>query len=824
MFSPDLDLPHDASSSRYVSMSEARRGGQPFGIDVFAHGQPGFFNFGGQIYGADNVPHLLGPLVSGCNVAEIRLFSCSTARGAAGRELLASMATFSGAARVFASSSAVGHPALGATWTLDTLYERGAVRQAGSRLRSDFAPWKSSWRSFLQAPYSATQRYMIPLTASDAVTLFRAFASGSGSSTFMFTSITVGGDGAVIVYDEFEDGYEVDITNPVFVRGIGNGTTQIWGDGNVTNGFPPSFSNVANTAQRDVLRIGDVITLLTTIDSVTNPSPPLVIYGGRDRLISSLSLSVTRGGWPTNLGAVLAGAVEVYPTAFLGKEYVVPAGTGLNATLFNHASCTGAPSGGNGCQTRIQAAFSQSILLIMAVVDDVTITIRNRAGVVTKILLLDAGGTYTTLADFPLGIEYGTTVSGTSVFSLALISGQPNANYDSRWYALIPLERLSTSYVMAVGVTPNQISSTSEPVPPLDRNSPALIIYNHNAVPITVTVRFPITAAYVLTIPARTPQKVLMPANSGTIIQGAVLTSTNEFYAIMGQDLSGNAQRDWDWGSTLIGIDSLTTSAFIGYAPRKQNPTIVNGSDSDTAACRASQQCGSPVWVVSPVGITLYVDFNPTIVGPLFGPTGNSYDTILTLGALEIARIYDVSDGDMSGARLYTLDSRMIFAAQWGEDVSFTPAGVPYLDMGTAIIPFIIPTLSKTVRLVVDVNGNTFLDPGDTVLWTVSISNLQSSVVTSMTISDVLPVNVTYVPGSSSIDSIPVADDASGTAFPFDGDGSVIGGLAPQGFRTVSYRTTVNSGTPSLSALRNTATLDVNGGTVSASAEIVTGL
>ena len=154
--------------------------------------------------------------------------------------------------------------------------------------------------------------------------------------------------------------------------------------------------------------------MLITIDSVTNPSPPLVIYGGRDRVISSTSLSITRGGWPTNLGAVLAGAVEVYPSAFLGKEYVVP-GTGLNATLFNLAACTGAPSGGNRCQTRIQAAFSQSILLIMAVVDDVTITIRNRAGVVTKILLLDAGGTYTTLADIPLGIEYGTTVSGIDI-------------------------------------------------------------------------------------------------------------------------------------------------------------------------------------------------------------------------------------------------------------------------------------------------------------------------------------------------------------------------------------------------------------------------
>ena len=53
---------------------------------------------------------------------------------------------------------------------------------------------------------------------------------------------------SLFTMDEFEDGYEVDITNPVFARGIGNGATQIWGDGNFTNGFPPSYSNVANSA------------------------------------------------------------------------------------------------------------------------------------------------------------------------------------------------------------------------------------------------------------------------------------------------------------------------------------------------------------------------------------------------------------------------------------------------------------------------------------------------------------------------------------------------------------------------------------------------
>ncbi len=41
-----------------------------------------------------------------------------------------------------------------------------------------------------------------------------------------FTSISVIADGTILYYDQWEDGYEIDISNPT------QATTQVWGDGN----------------------------------------------------------------------------------------------------------------------------------------------------------------------------------------------------------------------------------------------------------------------------------------------------------------------------------------------------------------------------------------------------------------------------------------------------------------------------------------------------------------------------------------------------------------------------------------------------------------
>ena len=48
-----------------------------------------------------------------------------------------------------------------------------------------------------------------------------------------YTAITVAEAGTVITYDQWEDGYEPDITFPIQT------TTQVWGDGDLLNGVAP---------------------------------------------------------------------------------------------------------------------------------------------------------------------------------------------------------------------------------------------------------------------------------------------------------------------------------------------------------------------------------------------------------------------------------------------------------------------------------------------------------------------------------------------------------------------------------------------------------
>lgn len=57
-----------------------------------------------------------------------------------------------------------------------------------------------------------------------------------------YNSIVVFVDGTVIYYDQWEDGYEQDIANPNHIYSASNPTgTQIWGDGDPSNGAPPDY-------------------------------------------------------------------------------------------------------------------------------------------------------------------------------------------------------------------------------------------------------------------------------------------------------------------------------------------------------------------------------------------------------------------------------------------------------------------------------------------------------------------------------------------------------------------------------------------------------
>ena len=88
-----------------------------------------------------------------------------------------------------------------------------------------------------------------------------AIISGTGSTIASTFSIVVTGNGTVIYYDQWEDGYETDLGNPT------QPTTQIWGDGNDAHGIPPGFAH--NPLG---LPAGTVITLTNNVSLPRNPS------------------------------------------------------------------------------------------------------------------------------------------------------------------------------------------------------------------------------------------------------------------------------------------------------------------------------------------------------------------------------------------------------------------------------------------------------------------------------------------------------------------------------------------------------------------------
>ena len=85
---------------------------------------------------------------------------------------------------------------------------------------------------------------------------------------FMVTSILATSDGTVIYYDQWEDGYETDLSNPI------QPSTQIWGDGIDAHGIPPGFAH-------NPLGIpaGTVITLSNTVPCKPR-NPGQVLYDG----------------------------------------------------------------------------------------------------------------------------------------------------------------------------------------------------------------------------------------------------------------------------------------------------------------------------------------------------------------------------------------------------------------------------------------------------------------------------------------------------------------------------------------------------------------
>jgi uncharacterized repeat protein (TIGR01451 family) len=579
-----------------------------------------------------------------------------------------------------------------------------------------------------QAGPAPIQTYFVPLPELQVQTALEAVDTGTdeiGDVMNSLISVVSTGDGTIIYYDHWEDGYESDLANPV------QASTEIWGDNDPGNGIPPGFAT-------DELNVGDVISLESNVSLPRNPSQ--IRYDGRDKFGGTKALAVTRASWALNPGVTLAGAAEVYSLRDYGTRFEVPIGEDLNSNeMFEYVS-----------------------LMVMAAEDDTEIQIDIDGNGTTDITrTLNQGESY----QVDGGIDAGASITATRSVQAHIFTGDVGARFESRFYTLYPVENWSDSYYNPVGTAS-------------DGDETYVFVYNPNASPITVDYETRIgTGSFA--VAAGGVYRYLMPSQSGAHF---FTGDGSPFFAIATVGADPGANLVHDWGFSLLPESYLTPMAVVGWGP---------GSDDLT-------ENGSPVWVTADAATTVYVDYDgDPATGPLIDANGDHYDLALKLSMLESERIYDNSDNDQTGMKLYTLDGTLITAA-WGQDPATSQGGAPFLDLGTTVLPFPIASVEKTAALAEDENGNGLIDWGDTIEYTITVNNDGVIVLGGVVALDPLPAGVTYVAGSTTLNGAPVADEAvppAATAYPLDEGGLAMPVIPPTDFSTITFRVSVDFGT-----------------------------
>ncbi|MCM8639008.1 MAG: DUF11 domain-containing protein, partial [Candidatus Accumulibacter sp.] len=648
--------------------------------------------------------------------------------------------------------------------------------------------------TFTDGPNPApTQVFYVPFPEDQLLAGLQAIESGSGSTNptnpvQTYISIAASANNTIIYYDQWENGYDVDIANPNdLYSAINPGGTQIWGDGDISNGAAPGVASNA----ADVINAGTVIVLNNAVQTGTLQS--VIDFDGRDKIAATKSVALTHVGWASGSNTLLAGAVEVFDTKSWGTEYRIPVGANIpdsaDAQMFEYTS-----------------------LYIMAGPGGATVQIDK-----------DANGSFETTVTLSEGqphfvdggVNVGGRVSSDKPVQVHFLTGDIGSNYESRDSALLPLNLWSSSYY-----TPVSTAAT---------NNEATTVWLYNPSTSGITVKYEtrtgpsgntITTTD-LSVAAGSYLKQTVPDGYGAHFytldpDGAGPGTAPTFYAFSttnSTDTSGGNQA-WDWGFTLIPKESLSPQVLVGLGIGRDPTSGTNPNEN-----------GNPVWV-SPVGngnapATIYIDYdaNP-LTGALTDPNGNKYDTSVSLRELDRAKIYDTVDRNQTGMLVYTLTPGVKLVAAWGQDPSTASAGAPGLDVGTGIPPLALFGAGKDGSLSTDNDGNGVVSAGDEMLYTIVINNTSRSPISDIRLRDVLPVDTTYVTGSTyfkdadgAISQIP--DDVPGTPFPLDGLGVILdpGDTLPVGG---SYQVTFKVLIDSAGNLEPGTTSIINRGSASA--------
>jgi len=335
-----------------------------------------------------------------------------------------------------------------------------------------------------------------------------------------YVSIGVVEGGTIIHYDHWEDGYEPNLSFPV------QPTTEIWGDGILTNGSAPGDTD-------DFLSAAEIIVLNNLVYSRTMQD--VLDYDGGDKVGSRGNLGITKLNWASGSTTFFAGALEVYPIESWGLEYQMPVGEDRNVN--NMFEYTGA--------------------VVMAQQNGTTVNYIDNGTAQTRVLaegesfLIDGN------------IDVGDLITADQLIQVHLLTGDICAHFESRFFTLKPTEQWSNSYYSPVSTVTDSIIADSTII----AGHPTLIhFYNPNTTPIRVFYET-LSGINSINILPNEATEVTVPEDSGVRTYSE---NDENYYAIATIDRGATPH---DWGYALIPADQLTSQITIaGFAPG-QDPT-----------------------------------------------------------------------------------------------------------------------------------------------------------------------------------------------------------------------------------------------------------
>lgn len=619
--------------------------------------------------------------------------------------------------------------------------------------------------SVAAAPYPAPViTGYVPLESNATRATMLSANSAAGATLDFTVGITNAGAGAVMFYDHWEDGYEIDITNPV------QSSTLVWGDTDPVGGNAATFCGARCAG--DLLPAGAVFVLRNNIPI---PRSTSVLFDGRDRISSTRGFAITAGGFSTPLGSVLSASASAFDTSKWGTDYWIPIGENMIP-----------PAGTSD-------AFSTTSIQVMADQPNTVVDVDTDGdGFVDRTETIGAG--QVTFVNG--GVNRGARVRTSKPVQVHVGSGDAGASYELRWFTLFPTPLLTSDYVNPVG------SSN-------DGQRTITYVFNQNPTPITITPSCT-GCTGTLSVPAFGGASYASPVSQAVRFQSsggetfsAVGAGGSESGAAPGSNTNGDGSASWDWGFGLVPTRLLTPKAVLGWAPGNSNnpPALPVGNRDD-----------NPVWISTLGNTTLYIDRDGDPSTGALGPDcdGNLYDQSIQVLEGASTKIFDATDGDMTGASIYTCDGTLL-AGAWGEDASNAPPGAPGFDAGYALIPSTAMIVDKTSALGLDTNSDGRFGPGDIVQYDISIADAGALAFTDVNIADAIPDGSTYVAGSATYDNgsgtnAPFADDVTppaATAFPFDEGGAALPTIAPGTTVHIRYRVAIMNPFPAGTSIRN---------------------